>query len=270
MCSHDNIYWTALITWRILGSKEGKDVVVSYLPLSHVAGQMWDIWFSLSGLYTVAFADKMALKGTLLNTLKEARPTLFLGVPRVYEKIMEGMKEKGKATKGLKKKLVTACKVAALEYHVNKNDTLMYRLGKKTIYKKVREAIGLDRCRILYSGAAPNSQETLKYFLSLDMSVYDLYGMTETTGPHTGQGGLWGREEKINVGSVGKTYPGCMTKLVNQDVDGVGEICMTGRNQMMGYFNREDKTEEAVDQCGWLHSEDMGRIDENGYIFVTG
>ena len=72
------------------------------------------------------------------------------------------------------------------------------------------------------------------------------------------------------IGSVGPTMPGCETRLANKDADGNGEICMKGRNLMMGYLNREDKTTEDIDQDGWLHSGDIGSIDANGFIFITG
>ena len=93
MLSHDNILWTAKVAIDdVLKLNYGKEVIVSYLPLSHIAGQMMDIWVPIVNLSTVIFGDKLALKGTLLETLKEARPTIFFGVPRVWEKIMEGMK----------------------------------------------------------------------------------------------------------------------------------------------------------------------------------
>ena len=130
---------------------------------------------------------------------------------------------------------------------------------------KVREALGLDRCTAFFSGAAPISGETIKYFLSLDMVVHELYGMSEVTGPQSLQTG-----PRTVIGSVGPTMPGCETRLANKDADGNGEICMKGRNLMMGYLNREDKTTEDIDQDGWLHSGDIGSIDANGFIFITG
>jgi long-chain-fatty-acid--CoA ligase ACSBG len=266
MLSHDNIIWTAEVaTKEVLKLNYGKEVIVSYLPLSHIAGQMMDIWVPLTNLSTVIFADKMALKGTLLETLQEARPTTFFGVPRVWEKIMEGMKAKGAATKGLKKKVAVACKKAGLDHHLMNKDTLMYTIGQKAVYSKVREALGLDRCTAFYSGAAPISGETIKYFLSLDIVVHELYGMSEVCGPQSLQSG-----PKTVIGSVGPTMPGCHTRLHNKDADGNGEICMKGRNLMMGYLNREDKTTEDIDQDGWLHSGDIGSIDADGFIYITG
>ena len=265
MLSHDNIYWTGMVAADHLKLGYKCETFISYLPLSHIAGQMMDVWVAVFQLAEVVFADKMALKGTLLDTLKEARPTTFFGVPRVWEKVMEGMQEKGRANTGLKKKIGAAAKKAGLEHHLNGRDTMMYTVGQKAVYSKVREALGLDRCQAFYSGAAPIQQETLKYFLSLDMIVHELYGMSEITGPQSIMTG-----GKPRLGSVGITMPGTATKLINKEMDGRGEICMQGRNLMMGYLNREDKTTEDVDKDGWMHSGDVGTIDSEGYIYITG
>ena len=197
--------------------------------------------------------------------MKECRPTIFFGVPRVWEKIMEGMLDKGKAVKGLKRKIADACKKAGLDYHLNGRDGVMYTVGKKVIYKKVREALGLDRCVAFFSGAAPIGVDTLKYFLSLDIMIHELYGMSEVTGPQTMS--FYGA---YKLGSVGKVIPGVKNRLANPDDKGEGEICMWGRHTMMGYLNREDKTTEDMDEEGWMHSGDLGSVDSDGFMFITG
>ena len=265
MLSHDNIYWASMTGIKLLKLREKNEVFVSYLPLSHIAGQIQDIWAGLFNMSTMVFADKMALKGTLVETLIEARPTLFFGVPRVWEKIMEGIQDKGRATKGLKKKVAVACKKAGIDHHLRSKNTILYNVGQKAIYPKVLQALGLDRCRLFLSGAAPIGQETLKYFLGFDIIIHELYGMSETTGVHCVMVG-----DKPMLGCVGKSVPGAETKLVDMDADGNGEICMRGRNTMMGYLNREDKTTEDVDDEGWIHSGDLGSMDPEGYVSVTG
>lgn len=265
MLSHDNVYWTTMLAADWIQMREGQEVMVSYLPLSHIAGNLCDIWATIASKSTIYFADKMALKGTLVDTLKEARPTIFLGVPRVWEKIMEGMLAKGKDIKGLKKKISVECKKAGLDFHLNGKSSVMYKFGQKVVYKKVREALGFDRTVSFFVGAAPISVDCLKYFLSLDMVIHDLYGMSETTGPHS-----ISYYNARKLGSVGKILPGCKNRLADQDDKGEGEICMWGRHVMMGYLHREDKTSEDIDEEGWMHSGDLGKMDTEGYLSVTG
>lgn len=250
---------------RVTKWKDFEEVYVSYLPLSHIAGMLADIYAMMNVMGTVYFADKTALKGTLLDTLKEVRPTIFFAVPRVWEKFMEGMLDKGKAVKGLKKKIATSCKQAGLEHHMNGKDTTMYKVGQKIFYKKVREALGLDRCWGFFSGAAPLMMDTLKYFLSLDIVILELFGMSETTAPHT-----INTLDNHRFGSVGKCMPFLKVKLKNPNEDGEGELCVWGRNIMMGYLRREDKTKEDLEEDGWLHTGDMATIDKDNYVYITG
>ena len=141
----------------------------------------------------------------------------------------------------------------------------MYNVGQKFIYPKVLEALGLHRCRIFLSGAAPITPETLRYFLGFNIIIHEAYGMSETTGCHCM---MLGDEPKI--GCVGKTITGSETKIKNPDDQGNGEICMRGRNIMMGYLNRVDKTSEDIDKDGWMYSGDVGNIDSNGYLRISG
>ena len=238
---------------------------VSYLPLSHIAALLGDAYAMMDCMGTVYFADKNALKGTLLTTLQEVKPTIFFAVPRVWEKFAEGMQDKGRAVKGLKKKIATACKKAGLEHHLKGKDGMMYKVGQKVIYNKVREALGFDRCRLMYSAAAPITMETINYFLSLDMVIMELYGMSETTGPHT-----ISKTDSYKFGSIGREMKNLKTKLINPQEDGDGELCMWGRNVMMGYLGREDKTCDDLDEEGFMHSGDLASVDKNGFYYITG
>ena len=171
---------------------------------------------------------------------------------------------------------------------------LSYQIAKKIVFKKVRKALGLDRCNKCYTGAAPITKDSLEFFLSLDIPLYELYGMSESTGPHTVSvpdafkltrysfpffdfklkpmlgGELYIMKMFVLSHSCGKEIPGCKTKLHNPDEEGNGEICFWGRHVFMGYLNMADKTEEALDAEGWLHSGDLGKHDEKGFLFITG
>ena len=248
---------------HIVRLKEQDEVGVSYLPLSHIAANLSDIWGMFLFKGTVVFADKGALKGTLGATLKEARPTAFFGVPRVYEKIAEGIRAKSADAKGVKKLMFKFFCKAGLQYHTNRSSKLSYMAGKQVLYPKLHSAMGLERCRSFYSGAAPIAKETLEYLLGLDIEVLDTYGMSEA--PSTT---VVYKQPKL--GSVGNPIPGCKIKICNQNDKGEGEICMWGRNVMMGYLNEKIKTIETIDNEGWIHSGDIGYIDDNQYLYIRG
>ncbi|XP_054645190.1 long-chain-fatty-acid--CoA ligase ACSBG2 isoform X2 [Dunckerocampus dactyliophorus] len=275
MLSHDNLTWTARSTSRhvsLTDATESQEVVVSYLPLSHIAAQMVDIWVNMKVGGVTHFANPDALKGSLVNTMKEVRPTAFLGVPRVWEKMQENMKSVGAKSSAVRRKVASWAKDVGLQTNLSKmnhraadHTPLSYQIAKKLVFKKVRKALGLDRCHRCYTGAAPITRDTLEFFLSLDIPLYELYGMSESTGPHTVS-----LPDAFRLTSCGKELPGCKTKLHNPDEDGNGEICFWGRHIFMGYLNMMDKTEEAIDAEGWLHSGDLGKRDQNGFLFITG
>uniref|UniRef100_A0A673XGX0 long-chain-fatty-acid--CoA ligase n=1 Tax=Salmo trutta TaxID=8032 RepID=A0A673XGX0_SALTR len=261
MLSHDNITWTSNAAGAMTGLQHGVECVVSYLPLSHVAAQVNDMWICMRFAGATYFADPDALKGSLGTTLKEVRPTSFLGVPRVWEKMQEKMKAIGAKSSGMKKRVADWAKSIGLQNLVPWG----FMLANNLVFKKVRWALGLDRCRNCLTGAAPITKETLEYFMSLSLPLYELYGMSESTGPHTIS---W--ENNFKIMSCGKVVVGCQTKLDKPDEDGNGEICFWGRHVFMGYLNEPEKTEEALDQEGWLHSGDLGKHDKDNFLFITG
>ncbi|KAL7993078.1 hypothetical protein Chor_017334 [Crotalus horridus] len=261
------ITWTARAAGEYVHLKtalEGQESVVSYLPLSHIAAQMIDIWLPIAFGVETYFAQPDALKGSLVETLREVRPTAFMGVPRVWEKMQEQMKSVGAKSSMLKKKIAVWAKAVGLETNLKRMNgsidlPMNYRLAKALVYKKVRKALGLDRCYRCYTGAAPITKDTLEFFLSLDIVIYELYGMSESSGPHT----------VSHQASCGKEITGFRTMLFKPDQEGVGEVCFAGRHVFMGYLNMEDKTKEAIDAEGWLHSGDLGRSDSTAFaVFI--
>ncbi|XP_069562624.1 long-chain-fatty-acid--CoA ligase ACSBG2-like isoform X1 [Brachyistius frenatus] len=269
MLSHDNITWTARVASAMVKGDSDEDVLVSYLPLSHIAAQMVDIWVCLSLAGTTYFAEPDALKGSLVNTLKEARPTFFLGVPRVWEKMQEKMRGAGAKASPMRKRVADWAKSIGLQYNysvMNGEDAVPwgFMLANNLVFKKVRAALGLDRCKYCFTGAAPITKETLEYFMSLNIPLRELYGMSESSGPHTVS------VDEYRITSCGKVIKGSKTKLENPDADGNGEICFWGRNVFMGYLNMPDKTTEALDEDCWLHSGDLGRHDEHDFLYITG
>ncbi|KAJ8356980.1 hypothetical protein SKAU_G00197740 [Synaphobranchus kaupii] len=275
MLSHDNVTWIASSTTSYMGlsyADVSQEVGVSYLPLSHIAAQVSDLWVMLKIGGATYFAEPDALKGSLTNTLREVRPTSFVGVPRVWEKMQEGMKAASAKSPALRKKVAIWAKGVGLQTNLRimegtapSRAPLNYRLAKKLVFRKVRKALGLDRCIKCYTAAAPITKETLEFFLSLDIPLLELYGMSESSGPHS-----MSQDHSFRLTSCGKVIYGCKTKIVNPDEDGDGELCFWGRHIFMGYLNMPEKTAEVLDADGWLHSGDLGKQDAQDFLFITG
>ncbi|XP_052448048.1 long-chain-fatty-acid--CoA ligase ACSBG2 [Carassius gibelio] len=270
MLSQDNITWTATAAGLMTNLNMAEEEIVSYLPLSHVAAQVHDMWICMRFAAITNFAEPDALKGSLANTLRDVRPTSFLGVPRVWEKMQEAMKSAGAKSSVTKKKIGDWAKGIGLQasYNAMNGDSSVpwgFTLANALVFKNVRKALGLDRCKACYTGAAPITKDTLEYFMSLYITIFELYGMSESTGPHSVS-----CAEGYHIMSCGKVLTGCKTKLDKPDTDGTGEICFWGRHVFMGYLNMPDKTEEALDADGWLHSGDLGKHDKDDFLYITG
>ncbi|XP_077796182.1 long-chain-fatty-acid--CoA ligase ACSBG1 isoform X2 [Macaca mulatta] len=272
MLSQDNITWTARY-----GSQAGdirpaevqQEVVVSYLPLSHIAAQIYDLWTGIQWGAQVCFAEPDALKGSLVNTLREVEPTSHMGVPRVWEKIMERIQEVAAQSGFIRRKMLLWAMSVTLEQNLTcpGSDLKPFttRLADYLVLAKVRQALGFAKCQKNFYGAAPMTAETQHFFLGLNIRLYAGYGLSETSGPH-----FMSSPCNYRLYSSGKLVPGCRVKLVNQDTEGIGEICLWGRTIFMGYLNMEDKTCEAIDEEGWLHTGDAGRLDADGFLYITG
>eukprot|EP00656_Telonema_subtile_P005522 TRINITY_DN1250_c0_g4_i1.p1 TRINITY_DN1250_c0_g4~~TRINITY_DN1250_c0_g4_i1.p1 ORF type:complete len:725 (+),score=206.63 TRINITY_DN1250_c0_g4_i1:272-2446(+) len=303
MITHDNCCWTSrvVLDWINLTGVpfgESSERIVSYLPLSHIAAQMLDIHMPLAlschetlpGFATVTFARPDALKGTIKYTLQRTLPTQFFGVPRVWEKFQEAIITIGRTSGNgcLSKIIKDWAKNKGHEAHMfaqGKSESLPWGMSIASIvFDKVKSALGLTQCKLFYTGAAPISASTLEFFGCLGIHVLELYGMSECSGPQTITApGLF------KVGSVGHSLPGCEIGILQppsesdlkEDPDAKakpvlvgqeGEICFRGRHVMLGYMGEgmEEKTAEAIDSAGWLHSGDKGKLDENGMLYITG
>jgi len=276
MLSHDNLTFTARTLVEHYGLQDMVERFVSYLPLSHVAANIMDIFMVTQCLGTLYFANRDALKGTLVSTLKEATPTVFFGVPRVWEKIREKMVQVGKANTGFKRAFGSWAKKTGLDYNKAKiggrrGGRLSFKIAEKIVFSKVKEELGFGQTHSFFSAAAPISTEVLEYFMSLDIKILEIYGMSEISGPQTGND-----YEYFRPGTIGKDLPGFHTKLdkeaagVAEICPGAGELCMRGRNVFMGYLGAEEKTRDVFDADGWHHSGDVGQMDEQGFYTITG
>nr|XP_005587743.2 long-chain-fatty-acid--CoA ligase ACSBG2 [Macaca fascicularis] len=270
MLSHDNITWMAGAVAKDFKLTEKHEMVVSYLPLSHIAAQMMDIWVPMKIGALTYFAQADALKGTLVNTLRKVKPTIFMGVPQIWEKIHEKVKKNSAKSTGLKKKVFVWARNIGFKVNSKKmlgkyNTPMSYRVAKTLVFSKVKTSLGLDHCHSFISGAVPLNQETAEFFLSLDIPIGELYGLSESSGPHT-----ISNQNNYRLLSCGKILTGCKNMLFQQNKDGIGEICLWGRHIFMGYLESETETTEAIDDEGWLHSGDLGQLDSLGFLYVTG
>lgn len=263
MLSHKNLVWTASQAIDMLGINDG-DTGFSYLPLSHIAEQMFTIHAPNIGGWPVTFAKS---RESVLENLKEWQPTIIFGVPRVWEKFQAGVAAKLHQATGVKKFLVNFARRTASAVHTIQNAggksrgwlAIKYKLAKKLVLDKVKTALGMGNARICVSGAAPITPEILEFFASLDILILEVYGQSEDSGPTS-----FNRPGQVKFGSVGPPYPGDDVKIADD-----GEILVRGDNVFKGYYKDPDATAETL-KDGWLYSGDLGEIDEDGFLWITG
>jgi long-chain acyl-CoA synthetase len=263
MLSHENIAWTAECAAKMTGITSS-DRALSYLPLSHIAEQMFSIHGHITSGLSLYFAESLE---KLPENLKEVRPTLVFGVPRIWEKFHAGLSTKLSEAKGAKAKLAKWARAVGRDvsdFKANGKDlpfvlSLKYAVANKLIFSKVKAAIGLDAGRMHVSGAAPVAKEVLEFMASLDIVINEVYGQSEDTGPTT-----FNTRGKVRFGTVGQTLPGVEVKIADD-----GEICVRGKNVFLGYYKEPEATAETLID-GWLHSGDLGAFDKDGFLTITG
>jgi len=259
MLSHDNLAWTAKIAEEIVGAGPS-DTMLSYLPLSHIAEQMFSIHVPLTCGASVHFARSIA---HVAEDLAQVKPTVFFGVPRIWEKLHAGIFAKASKATGLKKKLLsfaqTQGKRAADARQAGRTPGgLGLSIANRLVHEKIRTAVGLNRARVCVSGAAPISREVLEDLASLGIVVLEVYGQSEDSGPTT-----FNRPDHFRFGSVGPTLPGVEVRIAED-----GEILVKGRNVFLGYFRDQAATDECL-KDGWLYSGDLGEM-RDGLLYITG
>ncbi len=280
MISHDNICWIATSVVRDFGLTTGERIV-SYLPLSHIAAQALDFYLPMFTGSHVTFARPDALKGSLKDTLVSVRPTIFFGVPRVWEKFNEKMVAIGAHSGCLKKAIGRKAKRIGKKATIaRENKTELpywYNLADYIVFNNVKIGLGLDAVKIFMTGAAPISDKILDYFASLDIPVMNLYGASECCGPATFNLPTDFRMYMENVPgynqkriSCGKAFGGEEVKIDCPDESGTGEIIVRGRHVFMGYINKKEKTAETIDSEGFYHTGDVGYMDKDGFLTITG
>jgi long-chain acyl-CoA synthetase len=261
--THGALAYNASIVPQVWKVSE-KDRIISYLPLAHIAEQMITIHFQTAIGNEVYFAKSLL---DLPQHLAEVRPHMFFGVPRVFEKMASAVQQKLGQAKGPKAKLANWALRVGQEWHRREGENLprgpKLRLAKAAasslVHKKAKRAMGLDQARVVTSGAAPISPETLKFLNGLDIPIRELWGLSETCG--SGSVNLPGA---TRLGSVGRPTPGNEIKIMPD-----GEICVKSAANFLGYAKDPEATSRTLID-GWLHTGDIGHIDEDGFLFITG
>lgn len=261
MLSHRNIMHQ-LYNLQYTPAKWSK-VAFSFLPICHAYERMLVYLYQFLGM-SVYYAESLA---TIATDLKEVHPTMMSAVPRMLEKMYEKIVQSGQKQKGLKAKIFNWSLNLAHEYKIDPSKrsgwyNMKLAIADKLVYKTIRANLGAEHFDIVVSGAASIQPKIAAFFSAIKMPVYEGYGMTETSpviavsnnAPH-------GRE----VGTVGPALPGIEIK-----VEANGEICCRGHNVMMGYYKNPELTKEIIDADGWLHTGDIGYLNEYGQLYITG
>jgi len=259
MLTHRNIIWTAQQVIPVWQLQPGDDLI-SYLPLSHIAEQVVTLYNPVFSGACTWFAESLEKLG---QNLREVRPHIFFAVPRVWEKIQAVVEAAGAQNPPIKRKLARWARRQGLAggYAEQKglSEPLLYGLADRLVFAKVRDRLGLDRCRGALTAAAPISLHTLEFFLSLGIPIMEVYGMSENTGPTT-----LSTRDRYRTGKAGWPIQGTDLKIAED-----GEIWMRGPHISPGYFKNPEATRETFDEDGWLHSGDIGEIDEDGFLSIT-
>ena len=262
MLSHNNMH-AAFTDYDKLFSAGPGDDVLSYLPLCHIAERLVTVVNGISGGYTANFGEGGE---AFVNDLREVQPTFFLGVPRVWEKMLAGVQVRMNDASWLKRRnyqfwtarggrLAEARKRGELGLA----DRVLAGVGWFMLYRALKERLGMSRCRSALSGAAPIAPQILDWFWSIGVPVREGYGQTENCAQAT-----INPQHGVRIGTVGLPVAGAEVRIATD-----GEILTRGEGTFVGYYKNPEATAATIDADGWLHTGDIGVIDEDGYLKIT-
>lgn len=264
MHSHRGLVYTTR-GFNTLVAQDERDERMCFLPLCHIAERMGGEYFAL---YTGAKLNFVENPETIPENVREIAPTVFTAVPRVWEKFYSGVMIALKESSALQRAAYAwsigvgmriAEKVMAGET-VGTSLKLRFTLARWLALNNTRKLIGIHRARFCVTGAAPISPELVKWYMALGVPMLEVWGMTETCGASTGVPAT-----RMKPGSIG---PAAGFNEVRLD-PATGEILVRGTNVFMGYLNLPEKTAETIDADGWLHTGDVGTVDDEGFFRIT-
>jgi long-chain acyl-CoA synthetase len=263
MLSHRNVVTQMKHCMDALSWCQG-DERLAFLPACHVAERIAGMYYAIATGTVSNYAER---PDTVPENVREVQPTIFGAVPRVWERFYSAAMIALKDATALEQWAyrlamragyrVADARLARRE--PNSMERIAFALAYFFVLGNIRRMIGIDRCRWLFTGAAPIAPELIRWYLGLGMRMYEVYGQTENAGLATVMPAA-----AIKLGTVGKAVP-----YGEVGVSPEGEILIRGEFVFMGYLNRPEKTAETIDRDGWLHTGDVGVIDAEGYLRIT-
>lgn len=260
MLSHENISSNAINSVGELKDFEtGADgeVVISFLPLTHVFARMLQYSFMTRGV-SIYFTHP----DDLVEDLPKVRPTAFASVPRVLEKVYAGIRKKIMGMEGLQRKIGEWALNLAQEYEIDRDMSTVYKMKQavadRLVFKKWRAALG-GRVKWVVVGGAALQPDLANTLAAAGIDTIQGYGLTETSPVIT-----YTRPERTKPGTVGEPIPGVEVRIADD-----GEILTRGPHVMKGYYKRPDKTDEVLTGDGWFHTGDVGEFDDEGFLKIT-
>src|SRR5436309_14718753 len=260
--THRNLTWTATATLQCFRG-DANDRVVSYLPLAHILERIVSHLRQLCTGCQVYFCPSV---DKVMEVVHDVHPTYFTSVPRLWEKIYAGIRDKMDRVKGPRRLvrdwalLMGALRTAAYERGRAPSPLVRWQwsIADRLVFRKIRETLGFDKIQVCVSGSAAVSPDMLRFFYGMGIEILEGYGLTETTAPAT-----FNRPGHARFGTVGLPLPGVEIKLASD-----GEVLVRGGNVFGGYFKDPKATQETFDD-GWLRTGDIGELDKDGYLKIT-
>lgn len=240
------------------------DQLLSYLPLCHVAEKIFTVFTPMLAGCITHFGESI---DTVREDIRDVSPTVFLGVPRIWEKMHASITVKMDDATWLKRKLFAyftrtgqAIAMRRLEGAMGWRDRILWATGHLLVYRPLQERLGLRRCRLPVSGAAPISPDLLRWFHGVGIPILEGFGQTESSGvSHVT------RPNHVRLGTVGQAFPNIECRTAED-----GEVLIRGPVVFAGYLHSPQATADTVDREGWLHTGDIGTIDDDGFLTITG
>jgi len=263
MLSHSNVIFNSNAFAKHVPAFE-TDVVLSYLPLCHIAERTLSAYHAINMGLTVFFAESPY---TVPDNLREVSPTFFFAVPRIWEKFFSvinlGVQNATWFKRQSYNQAIKIGKKAAQKRLNHRHQPLflwaLNQIASIIVFRKIKKLLGIDRARFALSGAAPIGPDVLEYFHALGVNIRESYGMTESSALVTMH-----KDRNIRLGTCGEPLPGIEVKIAED-----GEILVRGDNVFQGYFKDEESTKRTLID-GWLHTEDLGELSDDGLLRITG